>query len=563
MDRNKDNLNKLASFLDGTRDQLDFDSLSDWIVEDDSHVSQFVAQLQIEEDLRRLSLHDDISRYSETSEKVNTQEQRARAENTNYSWFAKSTFHYALAGSLLLALVAMLTIKQPLIQLSQVASVDSSPEAQPGIVATLCGVDNCKWLSQTYSSGQHFTAGSNITLEKGVAQLTFETGAVLVMQAPCDLELKDNAIELTHGRISAVVPTSASGFAVSTPSSEVIDIGTEFGVSVDDSDGTEVHVFSGEVVTRARDEDGKAVGEPIFLTTNNAIHFRTGTDEAERFIANEKAFVRWIDNQSDIHVDKQPPIEGDLVLWLDSNHWILDGNGLVNAWRDSLTASNQIPDNALQADPDARPTVVQRAIGDWPALRFDGQNDCLITTPITTGDNQTISFVASVHQGNHHDAQIINYNGPPQLESWDRNDQNILQFVTRINEDDKVCFHPFAFLGFVGDQGIRVGEADHPEYSPSQFDNPSVGEPFVIVYVYCKDNNQASLWVNGKLAGTSSAPAAIALRSRKVIGRHGGWPSHYCGDIAEIMIFNEGLDEDRVISLSQKLCKKYDIALAD
>ncbi len=552
-----ENSRAIADFFDGRVDGDSFRRFGEWLEADPANLAAFVDHLQVEEDIRRLSLYDDVSRYADS------ENQAARGNGRPLKLLETTVLHrlgivaVATAASLMVALLVFRDNREPAVEL---LFKGGAAAESPAIVATLGDIREPRWQANSYASGQHFTIGSALNLVSGAAQLTFETGAVLVMQGPCQLDLGENSISLSHGRVSAVVPPSASGFSVLTPSSEVIDIGTEFGVSVDETDGTQVHVFSGEVITRARNRLGETVGEPMLVTTHNAIHFRPGTDEAQRFQADEEAFVRWLADQSDPLHEVMPPVEGRLALWLSSDHWNLDNEGRVNVWRDTLSPFNRIPHNALQAKPSARPRVVSDAIGGWPAVRFDGEDDCLITTPISTGDSQTIALVASIRENSAESVQIINYNGPPQLRTWMRQDPNILQIVTRIDGQGRAGFHPFVFLGFSGEEGIRVGEAANGESIEGGLSTTRVGEPFVAVYLYDRANNHAELWINNRSVGSSTAPAAIAVTSRKVIGRHGGYPLHFRGDIAEVMIYDEGLDGARIDSLARQLAEKYRIS---
>lgn len=554
MGSERDSTTELAAFLEGSssddRHREDsYERFGEWLAEDEANVVAFVEHLKVEEDLRRLMLHDDVSRYVDTATKQAGAGRLAGALSQR-----RGAAVLAIACSLLLAAVLFNRPAGP--------TNEPTPRvaASPTVVATIGDARQCRWAANDYAIGQHIQAGSTMRLLKGVAQLTFETGAVLLLEGPCELGVAANAVRLDQGRVSAVVPPSASGFAVTTPNSQVIDIGTKFGVSVDDIDGTEVHVFSGEVVTRARNAQGETVGEPIFLTTHNAIHFRPGSVESQRFQADEQAFVRWLGDEAAEVSEATPPVEGELVLWLDNKRWIVDGEGRVTLWRDTLTPANRVPDNALQAVYEARPRVVHDAVSGRPAVAFDGVDDCLITTPFATGSDQTIAFVATVRPGLHRDPQVINYNGPPQLKTWDRHDPNILQIVARADRSGRSRLHPFAFLGFSEDQGIRVGEAGNPEGEGSGFEFPETGRPFVAVYVYDHSSDHAELWVNGRSAGRSTAPAAVGLTSRKVIGRHGGYPTHFHGEVAELLIYDEGLDAARVDALGAYLKRRYRVA---
>lgn len=547
---------EVANFLDGYRNDSDFRHVAGWLRSDEAHVSAFVDQLQVEEDLRRLSLREDVGRFLEPH-KQSLVHGDDTASPDAATWARRGFALLALACTLLVAFLATQRLRDP-------AGVDlaanGTEEGLPAIVATLGDAKDCDWGVSGYTSGQHFRSGATLNLLSGIAQLTFETGAVLVLQGPCDIDLQENAIGLNDGRVSATVPKSAFGFAVRTPSSEVIDLGTEFGVSYDEADGTQVHVFSGEVVTRARNEQGDVVGELLFVTTQNAIHFRRGTDEADRFEADEKAFVRWLDDRSRPLSETSPLVNGDLSLWLANGSWMLDAEQRVNVWRDAVSTWNHMPDNALQAKPGARPTVVQDAIGGMPAVRFDGVDDCLITTPITNADSQTIALVVVIREGGHKNGQIINYNGPPQRWTWKRRDPNILQVVASLGEHRRAHLKPFVYLGHVGQKSIKVGEIDTQSVTAG-VSLPAAGEPFVAVYVYDRVANHAELSINNRSIGATTAPAAIGLTSRKVIGRHGGHADYFSGDLGEVLIYDEGLDAARVRKLTERLAAKFRIDL--
>ncbi|MCG8451504.1 MAG: FecR family protein [Pirellulales bacterium] len=572
MDRKPDRMRILSDFLDGNRENESFRRVAAWLAEDDAHVRAFVEQLQVEEDLRQLSLIDDVSRYTvgreSAGERKMSTSATAHGELGARLYRKRSLVIMAMAGSLLVgAAVSFGLFSKSAKEFVEKPPAENHLPSEPVVVATLGATEDCRWESgsKQLPTGHIFSAGSAINLASGMAQLTFEAGAVLLLQGPCQLELAENAIELNRGRISAIVPRAASGFTVTTPSSEIIDLGTKFGVNVDELGNSQIHVFSGEVVTRARNRRGETVGEPMFVTTHNAIHFRPGTMESKRFEADEAAFVRLMQDQAPPLSDASSPVEGRLLLWLNNGHWILDDEQRVNAWRDSLSSYNQIADNALQAKYDARPRVVENAIGGWPAVRFDGIDDCLITTPMASGDSQTVVFVASIFDSTCDNPQIINYNGPPQYRRLQAPRPAILQMIAKLDDSGRIGLVPFAWLGDENvdtTKGICVGEANQQENFLGVVNLPGAGEPFIAIYSYDHEASRAELWVNNRSLGSSTAPIPLALVSRKVIGRHGGHPYYFCGDIAELMIFDEGFDRDKAGSLFKQLAKKYSIPLS-
>jgi hypothetical protein len=87
-----------------------------------------------------------------------------------------------------------------------------------------------------------------MALEQGCAEIAFKQGAQVIIQAPSRFRLVSKGrMYLKTGTVTAHVPPEAIGFIIETPSSIFEDFGTEFGVIVDASSQSEVHVFDGEV----------------------------------------------------------------------------------------------------------------------------------------------------------------------------------------------------------------------------------------------------------------------------------------------------------------------------
>jgi len=113
------------------------------------------------------------------------------------------------------------------------------------VVATLDNSSHAVW--RVPRQEPQLRRGS-MTLEQGYAQLTFKQGTQVLIQAPCTFELQSsNKMALENGSMTANVPSQAVGFRVQTPWATVVDYGTEFGLSTGQTNGTEVHVFEGNV----------------------------------------------------------------------------------------------------------------------------------------------------------------------------------------------------------------------------------------------------------------------------------------------------------------------------
>ena len=115
-------------------------------------------------------------------------------------------------------------------------------------VAWLVNAQDCRWAGQTRSRAGTCKPGKVLRLERGLAEIEFDRGARVILQGPAGLELVSaTSVELLTGTLTARVPAQARGFTVLTPRGKVVDLGTEFGLSVDEGGTTTVRVFTGEV----------------------------------------------------------------------------------------------------------------------------------------------------------------------------------------------------------------------------------------------------------------------------------------------------------------------------
>lgn len=118
-------------------------------------------------------------------------------------------------------------------------------------VATLLLEEECVWSPRgPIGEGKRLEAG-RVELESGTAVFRFDCGAELVMVGPAAIELESSAsVLVAYGDVVVQATDGAEGFVVKTPTSEVIDLGTEFAIKVNRSGETEVHVLDGKVSYR-------------------------------------------------------------------------------------------------------------------------------------------------------------------------------------------------------------------------------------------------------------------------------------------------------------------------
>ena len=99
---------------------------------------------------------------------------------------------------------------------------------------------------------------STIRVESGFVGLTFDSGVEVTLQGPAEYELISDAVTHLHsGLMTATVPEGAEGFAVSTPTAEVVDLGTSFGIDVSNDGISNVSVFDGKVEVGALNTESR------------------------------------------------------------------------------------------------------------------------------------------------------------------------------------------------------------------------------------------------------------------------------------------------------------------
>jgi hypothetical protein len=150
------------------------------------------------------------------------------------------------AGLLLMLVQAAARLGNPVGPTRQAPSVHSL--AAPVNVAWLVNAQDCRWAGQDQKPSRDMRPGKILLLERGLAEIEFDHAARVILQGPAGLELiSASCVKLHYGTMTARIPTAARGFSVLTLGGKVVDLGTEFGLSVDAGGTTTLRVFKGEV----------------------------------------------------------------------------------------------------------------------------------------------------------------------------------------------------------------------------------------------------------------------------------------------------------------------------
>jgi len=194
-------------------------------------------------------------------------------------------------------------------------------------VAALTAASDARWDGAPRQAGDRLRTG-RLKLVGGLVQITFTSGAIALVQAPADLELQapDRAF-LHSGRVVVRVPQGSGGFRLETSTARLLDLGTEFGVSVQPDGPSVLQVYEGQVAATPR----RGPGEERRLESGQAIgigeRFRDERFEPDRFVralpfredpAGRGPFPYNNSTTEEIRVVRAPAavrIDGDLSEW--------------------------------------------------------------------------------------------------------------------------------------------------------------------------------------------------------------------------------------------------------
>lgn len=251
-------------------------------------------------------------------------------------------------------------------------------------VATLKATMDAHWADhESMAVGTRLLA-EPLKLEHGLAEIQFTSGANVILQGPVECVLESPShLTLHRGRLSAKVPVEAIGFTVRTAQATVVDLGTEFGISSEGKDATDVHVFRGQVALGTpvgRHNSRQLLGEGI------AKRVEANGSQIEDIRSDELAFVGPKEFEARIKARKNSPYH----QWLASSYHLRREPALVlyytfdNPMEKPDRVINRAGATAGKLDgllgngenPDTYPQWV--AAGRWPeqrSLRFDASRE--------------------------------------------------------------------------------------------------------------------------------------------------------------------------------------------
>lgn len=248
--------------------------------------------------------------------------------------------------------------------LLMLAYVYFNPQPNSASVAVIVDSLDAVWAnpSQAPGRGDVICAGDRKhVLVSGTIKIDSLLGPQMIIEGPSLFEFADiNKIIMYSGRIFVKVPSNAIGYTVLAPTFSVIDLGTEFGVSVDADGSGDVFMYSGKASLVAGTQ-GQTRGSHL-LTEGSAKHVFAIDCQVEDIPFNPTLFVRDLSSQ-------------DKTLWRGQSVDLADivggGNGLgtgrigfgIEPVKGALSAY-EIPGEAIR-----------QGTGDYVPITSDGLLD--------------------------------------------------------------------------------------------------------------------------------------------------------------------------------------------
>jgi hypothetical protein len=212
---------------------------------------------------RYLALDDHLRRGSEDSDGSMADVVAAPARPVRS---LRSSFHQgwqvALAACVAFGLGLALVFLRPE---PAVTAAEATDDVASGY-AVITRVFDADWPDGAIHSEGDTLGDETITLREGAAEIRFFCGASVTLRAPARLTLESAWSATCHeGSLRVQVPPAARGFRLNAPDTEIVDLGTEFGLEVADGQ-SKVAVFDGEIAMRHRDGPEQRVGAGVAWT---------------------------------------------------------------------------------------------------------------------------------------------------------------------------------------------------------------------------------------------------------------------------------------------------------
>jgi hypothetical protein len=455
-----------------------------------------------------------------------------------------------------LAVMAVVHVSQPMevaTRLGPVTEQQRIAAPKNEIVGRITGMVDCKWSDPktTLSHNAQVPLGQKYALASGLMEITYDTGAKVILQGPVTYEVDANGGFLSIGKLTGKLerkvvtgqwPVASESnskslipnlFAIRTPTATVTDLGTEFGVEVDKNGTTRSHVFRGSVRLESIGSDGtKAVSHIMHANESAAVERNNAKSclTVQPIVLDPTVFVRSAQLVKLADEQKLTPFlrwqaysnairrDPSLLAYYDFQQKPGEPGVLRNV---AANGDKSLDGVALQA------TWTTGRMPGKHALLFQNENDYVQLNLPQTVDDLTLAAwvnVVSLRQ----DTSLLN--GLLMSENWNRSGQIHWQL------DFEGCMRLSQF-GVQNQDGARLWK------SSRVFDQARLRHWNHVAVVF-DHASRVRFYINGQL--TNEAMDGDRSRIPVCIGsaRIGGWNEEsrtFNGRVDELAIFGRGL----------------------
>lgn len=205
----------------------------------------------------------------------------------------------AIAASLLFVFLLGGLLSRAMITPEGSGSLHASGSSDLPSIARITSTQDCRWghvSSDSGSSdigyGSKLYAGQTIQLREGLAEITFEDGATMLLESPAKVFFEsDEQIEILEGRLAARIPPESRRLSIQTKTLDLRNVDAEFGLLTRDTGASELHVFNGSLEANFLDASGR-LREYKEIHGSEAVLASPSTTTILEFPANDARFVR-------------------------------------------------------------------------------------------------------------------------------------------------------------------------------------------------------------------------------------------------------------------------------
>ena len=416
--------------------------------------------------------------------------------------------------------------------------------------ATVRRLLNIEWTNKdkALAVGDTIPAGI-LSFEKGVAEIDMFCGARLVIEGPAQLDMQsDWLVHCIAGRVRAQVPPAAQGFIIKAADKEIVDLGTEFVLEVNEH-ASRVQVIDGKIRIQESGATSRELitgqgevlqgtpfaNQPSLASIVNDIQFSNRHEAvAQRRYDNWQAASRNLRNDPRLIAYFPMADEnsmGRLVPNRTEHGSVLDGSivGLV----DHVSNRFAIGNNALSfSRPGARVRV--RIDGEFEAFTF------MCWAKIDSLHHQyNALFMGDGYE-----------NGEPH---WQIREDGTLMMSVMIDDKRRVMVRPKYENGLVADAGWH-----RVYFSPPIWDMSKSGQWIHLCSTYDPANRRVAHYINGTVVSQHVIVDEYYRKDLRIgSGEIGNWGQPFRrtpefsvrnlnGAIDEMTIFNAALSSDEI-----------------